>query len=344
MELGPIALAGPDDDWTPTFAADRRSVFKRLGMATAVLHAQPHGSQSAQRSDKRRSPAAGRRRSDAARPAECRAQDVAQHVADNMSSTSTAPEANAVSAGAGAGSPLSSRPAKVRQKPGAGDSVQSRPFAAATLGGRRDSSRRRAGASMGGHSATFVLASIPHASYLLADAQAPALTSLLVLSDTVCSHPCQPRLISLLTLAIKKMCASVRRELIAVLLLQVRHVFAGTAARTMAQALIHPLDTVKTRLQVPNFRLLFRRAGRSPAAARPSQRSTVSDADLASTMQCRTLRAICLAKVRTPEGLLKTWRKATRQYPFDFHVGPHRIVHARNVLISGTYHACRRAD
>ena len=35
------------------------------------------------------------------------------------------------------------------------------------------------------------------------------------------------------------------------LLLQVRHVFAGTAARTMAQALIHPLDTVKTRLQVP---------------------------------------------------------------------------------------------
>jgi len=31
---------------------------------------------------------------------------------------------------------------------------------------------------------------------------------------------------------------------------QVRHVFAGTAARTMAQALIHPLDTVKTRLQV----------------------------------------------------------------------------------------------
>jgi len=42
-----------------------------------------------------------------------------------------------------------------------------------------------------------------------------------------------------------------------------------------------------------------------------------------------------LGQVRTPEGLLKTWRKATRQYPFDFHVGPHRIVHARNVLISG---------
>ena len=38
--------------------------------------------------------------------------------------------------------------------------------------------------------------------------------------------------------------------LTAVLMLQVRHVFAGTAARTMAQALIHPLDTVKTRLQV----------------------------------------------------------------------------------------------
>lgn len=30
----------------------------------------------------------------------------------------------------------------------------------------------------------------------------------------------------------------------------VRHVCAGTAARTMAQAIIHPIDTVKTRLQV----------------------------------------------------------------------------------------------
>ena len=45
-------------------------------------------------------------------------------------------------------------------------------------------------------------------------------------------------------------------------------------------------------------------------------------------------------QVRTPEGLLKTWRKATRQYPFDFHVGPHRIVHARNVLISGARVDC----
>lgn len=31
---------------------------------------------------------------------------------------------------------------------------------------------------------------------------------------------------------------------------QVRHVFAGTAARTMSQILIHPIDTIKTRLQV----------------------------------------------------------------------------------------------
>ena len=31
---------------------------------------------------------------------------------------------------------------------------------------------------------------------------------------------------------------------------QVRHIIAGTAARTMAQAFIHPIDTVKTRLQV----------------------------------------------------------------------------------------------
>ncbi|EIE21238.1 mitochondrial carrier, partial [Coccomyxa subellipsoidea C-169] len=30
----------------------------------------------------------------------------------------------------------------------------------------------------------------------------------------------------------------------------VRHIIAGTAARTMAQAFIHPIDTVKTRLQV----------------------------------------------------------------------------------------------
>lgn len=34
------------------------------------------------------------------------------------------------------------------------------------------------------------------------------------------------------------------------LLPQVRHIIAGTAARTMAQAFIHPIDTVKTRLQV----------------------------------------------------------------------------------------------
>ena len=32
--------------------------------------------------------------------------------------------------------------------------------------------------------------------------------------------------------------------------LQMRHIIAGTCARTMAQAFIHPLDTAKTRLQV----------------------------------------------------------------------------------------------
>lgn len=31
---------------------------------------------------------------------------------------------------------------------------------------------------------------------------------------------------------------------------QVRHVWAGTAARTMSQAFIHPIDTIKTRMQV----------------------------------------------------------------------------------------------
>ena len=55
--------------------------------------------------------------------------------------------------------------------------------------------------------------------------------------------------------------------------------------------------------------------------------------------------ATCAAKVRTPEGLLKTWRKATRQYPFDFHVGPHRIVHARNVLVSGaSFSVCGQTE
>ena len=33
------------------------------------------------------------------------------------------------------------------------------------------------------------------------------------------------------------------------MLSQVRHIFAGTAARTLAQAFIHPIDTIKTRLQ-----------------------------------------------------------------------------------------------
>ena len=36
---------------------------------------------------------------------------------------------------------------------------------------------------------------------------------------------------------------------VADLTMQVRHIIAGTAARTMAQCFIHPIDTVKTRLQ-----------------------------------------------------------------------------------------------
>lgn len=39
--------------------------------------------------------------------------------------------------------------------------------------------------------------------------------------------------------------------------------------------------------------------------------------------------------MRTPEGLLKTWRKSTRQYPFDFQVGGRRILQTRNVLVAG---------
>ena len=40
-------------------------------------------------------------------------------------------------------------------------------------------------------------------------------------------------------------------------------------------------------------------------------------------------------QVRTPEGLLKMWRRSTRQYPFDFHVGGRRVLHTRNVLVAG---------
>ncbi len=114
--------------------------------------------------------------------------------------------------------------------------------------------------------------------------------------------------------------------------LQVRHVFAGTAARTMAQALIHPLDTVKTRLQVLVSVCSSRHAGSSPSSASRCKytKGLGSRADIG-----QLERHLLRVKVRTPEGLLKTWRKATRQYPFDFHVGPHRIVHARNVLVSG---------
>ncbi|KAK9853353.1 hypothetical protein WJX84_011893 [Apatococcus fuscideae] len=46
----------------------------------------------------------------------------------------------------------------------------------------------------------------------------------------------------------------------------VRHIFAGTAARTLAQAFIHPIDTIKTRLQVA-----------SPAQELESWRNNVRD-------------------------------------------------------------------
>ena len=119
------------------------------------------------------------------------------------------------------------------------------------MGGSRDSDRRRpaAAASLAERTATFVLASVPHASSLFAEVQAPALASLLVLSDTVraCAETLTRgvhggyRLAVIVPSAARLACRCAA---------QVRHVFAGTAARTMAQALIHPLDTVKTRLQV----------------------------------------------------------------------------------------------
>ena len=65
---------------------------------------------------------------------------------------------------------------------------------------------------------------------------------LLLLSDTVSSMRMQSS--TILFLHLRQAASEVY------MYLQVRHVCAGTAARTMAQAIIHPIDTVKTRLQV----------------------------------------------------------------------------------------------
>ena len=87
--------------------------------------------------------------------------------------------------------------------------------------------------------AGLVFATVPGASNILASMEEQPL---LLLSDTVgpvSKHRQLPQIRD-----------QVHRRLERPLLLQVRHIFAGTAARTLAQAFIHPLDTIKTRLQV----------------------------------------------------------------------------------------------
>ena len=255
MELGPIALAGPDDDCLPsTFASDRRSPFSRLGTFPAALQQTPH-SHRAQRRQPHQSAAGVHSRPVSVR--ECKLREPQYRAAEQASEPARTSAAKAISSqpstecstgssGAGGGS----QPGKQRRRHDTQDCAQRLPFAAASMGGSSCGGRRRqaAASSLAGRDATFVLASVPHASYLFAEAQAPALASLLVLSDTVrlllCMRP---------SICNCRECPdsfSSSRALIVVSVPQVRHVFAGTAARTMAQALIHPLDTVKTRLQV----------------------------------------------------------------------------------------------
>ena len=199
MELGPIALAGPDDDCCGlgTFASDRRSSLKGLGMATAVMHGQAHGLRTAQRCEKQGSLAASRSRL----MASVADSGALQHAAESSNASASGASNIRLQNSGSVSSPGSARPrqpANDSKELSRWDSIQRRPFAATTLGGSRHSSRRRASSttpSLGGRTATFVLASIPHASYLLAEAQAPALASLLVLSDTVRALTCQSGLL-----------------------------------------------------------------------------------------------------------------------------------------------------
>ena len=197
MELGPIALAGPDEDCVPsTCALNRRSPFSRLGRFPAAFQGQPHGQRVAQRCQlveqqhRHHSVAGSHSRPVRACVTESRVLAPPPRAAHQISQPAQTPTARAISnKQPSAESRLggSSQPATPSRRRSRRDSARKLPFAAASLRGGGDSGRRRpsAAASLAGRGATLVLASVPHANYLFAEAQAPALASLLVLSDTV---------------------------------------------------------------------------------------------------------------------------------------------------------------
>ncbi len=196
MELGPIALAGPDEDCVPsTCASNRRSPFSRLGSFPAAVQDQWHGQRAAQRCQllkehqQHHSLAGSHSRPLTASVTESRVSAPPQHAAEQASQPAQTLAARVISKQPSADSRLggSSQPANPSRKRGRRDSTRRLPSAAASLRGGGDSGLKQptAAASLAGRGATLVLASVPHASYLFAEAQAPALASLLVLSDTV---------------------------------------------------------------------------------------------------------------------------------------------------------------
>ena len=193
MELGPIALAGSDEDCLPSIcASNRRSPFSRLGSFPAAFQGKLHGHHALDRcQQQQRQPhsVAGRDgRPVTACLTDIRVPVLPQHAATQASQPAQTSAAKATSRQPSADSRLggSSQPTSPSRR--RRDVTRRLPFAAASLGGGGDSSGRRrpvAATSLAGRGATLVLASVPHASYLFAEAQAPALASLLVLSDTV---------------------------------------------------------------------------------------------------------------------------------------------------------------
>ena len=123
--------------------------------------------------------------------------------------------------------------------------------------------------------------------------------------------------------------------------MQARHVAAGTIARTLAQLTIHPLDTVKTRLQV-HLRLLGTQSAGCGTASHESPVDLSASAFnicrsqclLPQQQACRTNPSLLLQinKSTAPEQL-RMWRHTSKCHPVDFYVGRQRVIHLRNVLI-----------
>ena len=118
---------------------------------------------------------------------------------------------------------------------------------------------------------------------------------------------------------------------------QVRHIIAGTAARTMAQAFIHPIDTVKTRLQVaicsylPYDMLMNSKQLRPHATSRCIRICSCSwHCSLQQGSHC--VGPAQVNKKTAPE-LLKAWRTNSKAHPVDLYVNNRRVVHMRNWLV-----------